>query len=419
MPATTDNASNLTLSCHFDETDPRVGVGDRRTDIDLLRVVLCGLVILMHALLIFSDEPRYHLKSAATSAAASLLYEFLHFTAMPCFFVLAGWSAVVSLRRRRPGQFLRDRVGRLLVPLAAGIVLLGPIIKYVELLGGRDLGLRGFRLAPKLQIDFVAFLPRYFGRLNLLTWSHLWFLAYLFLISVVLLPVLAGLARRPRSPAVPPAWVVYLPALPIACLLVGLRGYWPFLPNLLTDWVDVAFFGLCFLTGAMTAAWPGFERRLRSQAAGLALVGLGGFAGVALWAESPLMALCVAATAWGVSGAALGFASGHAPPDGPVMRYLAEATLPVYVLHHVPLLLIGAAVIRLDFPVGVHVILIWLAATTATLAIYHWLVRPFAPTRFLVGMAPLPPAAARFDDEGDPLETSDARRRPSLTKKGG
>ena len=80
------------------QADFHVGTANRRTDIDLLRVVLCGVVILMHALLIFSDEPRYHLKSALPSAVASLLYEFLHFTAMPSFFVLAGWSAVASLR---------------------------------------------------------------------------------------------------------------------------------------------------------------------------------------------------------------------------------------------------------------------------------------------------------------------------------
>lgn len=390
------------------DADFRFGAANRRTDIDLLRIVICCAVILAHAVLIFADEPRYHLKSAAPSATASALYEFLHFTTMPCFFVLAGWSAVASLRRRRLGPFVRERAGRVFVPLVAGIVLLGPIIKYVELSGGRSLDLQGFRLVTKLDIGFLAFLPRYFGRLNMVTWSHLWFLAYLFLISMLLLPVLVRLARRLPTPAIPPAWVVYLPMLPIAAVLASLHGYWPFLPNLLTDLVDFVFFGLCFLIGAMMAAWPGFERRLNGQATPLALVGLVGFAGVALCGELSFAPLGVAATAWGVSGAALGFASRHAPRPGPVLRYLAEATLPVYVLHHVPLLLIGAAVVGLDLPVGVQMALIWLLAAAVTLAIYHWLARPLAPTRFLLGMAPLPPAVARFDATSNSAVASEA-----------
>jgi peptidoglycan/LPS O-acetylase OafA/YrhL len=391
------------------EVDCRVGAADRRTDIDLLRVVFCGAVILQHALLIFAAEPRYHVKSAASWAIASTLNEFLHFTVMPGFFLLAGWSAVVSLRHRRPGQFLGERVRRVFVPLVAGVVFLGPIIKYVELCNGRDMGLGGFRLAPPPEMGFLAFLPHYFGRLNLVTWSHLWFLAYLFLISVLFLPILAPLARRSASPAIPPAWVVWLPALAIAGLLAGLRGYWPFLPNLIADWANFAFFGLCFLIGAMMAAWPGFERRTRAQTAPLALLGLGGSAGLALWGEPSLLPFFVAAAAWGVSAAALGLASRHAPPPSPVMRYLAEATLPVYVLHHVPVLLIGMAVLRLDLPAGVLALLIWLMATASTLAIYHWLVRPFAPTRFLLGMAARPPAAGPLDAGPSRAKRSDPK----------
>ena len=36
---------------------------NRRTDLDLLRIVLCASVIIQHAVLIFANEPRYHVKS--------------------------------------------------------------------------------------------------------------------------------------------------------------------------------------------------------------------------------------------------------------------------------------------------------------------------------------------------------------------
>ena len=77
------------------------------------------------------------------------------------------------------------------------------------------------RLATPLRLDFLTFLPHYFRRLDLLTWSHLWFLAYLFVISLLLLPLLAWLAAREPSAAVPhPAWA-YAPALPSVLVLVG------------------------------------------------------------------------------------------------------------------------------------------------------------------------------------------------------
>ena len=95
----------------------------RRTDIDGLRIVVCGSVILLHSLLIFADEPRYHLKSDVTSQFASVAFRFVHIFSMPTFFVLAGWSAVASLRVREPIQFVRERVLRLIVPLVSGMVL--------------------------------------------------------------------------------------------------------------------------------------------------------------------------------------------------------------------------------------------------------------------------------------------------------
>src|SRR5438876_7201863 len=89
----------------------------RRTDLDGLRILICGSIIFAHALLIFAAEPRYHIKSAEPSLTASVLYEFMRATSMALFFVLAGWSAATSVRGRGPGRFVRERATRLLVPL--------------------------------------------------------------------------------------------------------------------------------------------------------------------------------------------------------------------------------------------------------------------------------------------------------------
>src|SRR5262249_7131056 len=118
----------------------------RRADLDALRIVLCGGIILFHTLSIWSAEPIYHLKSALPSPAASVLAEFLRIAIMPFFFVLAGWSAVASLRRRDAGGFVRERVRRLLVPLVAGPLLLGSLITYRRLVPDHVLTLYSLRV---------------------------------------------------------------------------------------------------------------------------------------------------------------------------------------------------------------------------------------------------------------------------------
>ena len=360
----------------------------RRTDIDGLRILICASVIAAHTLLIFAVEPRYHIKSAETSLIASVLYEFARATTMAVFFVLAGWSAVTSLRGRGVGRFVQERITRILVPLITGLLLFGSIIKYIELSQGRDIGFYGLRIIEPLQIGFFDFFPRNLSRIKLLTWSHLWFLAYLFLISIMLLPLLVRLARIVPSNFVPAAFLVYLPALPMAALLVAFNGYWPFLPNLITDWTNFAYFALCFVIGAGIAAWPGFEIRIRAEAGRLLLLMLLAFIGLILSGESAAGRLFVGLTAWGAAGAGLGFAARIKPAPTRTFGYLSEATLPVYIVHHVPLLLLAVAIVPLPMSAGVKIVLIGLGALAISMAAYHWLIRPWPPMRWLMGMSP-------------------------------
>jgi glucans biosynthesis protein C len=367
---------------------------ERRTDIDGLRIVVCGSVILLHAFLIFADEPRYHLKSELTSQYASIAFRFFHIFSMPTFFVLAGWAAVASLRRREPMQFVRGRVLRLVVPLVGGMLLFSAIIKYIELSNGRDLGLSGFRLVPPLQQGFFDFYLHRSFSLKFVTWSHLWFLLYLFLITILLLPLLRPLARRAPTTTVPMVLLVYIPGLALAAVLVTFGGYWPLLPNLFMDWPNFIYFALCFMIGSGLAIWPGFEARLHAEAPRLVVVMLVAFSGVIVFGESAAGRICVGLAAWGAAGAALGYASRLAPTSTPLFNYLREATMPVFVVHHVPVLLLGLAVLSLPLPIWSKPILIWISATAVSLAAYHWLIRPWPPMRWLMGMGGPPPSTA-------------------------
>ncbi|MBV9348099.1 MAG: acyltransferase family protein [Pseudolabrys sp.] len=358
--------------------------GARRTDLDIIRIVICAAVILAHALLIFAAEPRYHLK-APEWYPATVSYEFMRATTMAVFFLVAGLATVMSLRGRSVKAYVSSRINRILVPLFIGIVTLGPVIKYIELSHGRNLSKRGIALVAPLDVDFLHFLPLYFTHSRLVTWSHLWFLAYLFAYSIVFLPIMVWLARRPAKSEMPPAFVVYLPGLLLAAQVVAFNGYWPFLPTLFKD-PNTILFALCFLLGAMFAVWPGFEARLRQQAVGMVLLLAAAFSGIVWFGESLAGRVCVGLTAWAAVGASLALGARYAPPKNAALDYLAQATLPIYIVHHVPLLLIALAILPLAIPVLAKIAVIAGLTMVVSLALYHFLIRPMPPVRWAVGM---------------------------------
>jgi surface polysaccharide O-acyltransferase-like enzyme len=373
--------------------------GTRRTDLDLLRVIACFSIILAHAVLIFTSEPRYHIKSAEALIVADWVYEALRIGTLPLFFALAGWGAVATLRRRSPGTFLRDRVVRVLFPLVSGILLIGPFIKYIERLHGRNLGFGGFRLVEPLQASIPTFLSQYWGRFNLLTWSHLWFLGYLFILSVALLPLLVYLARRTPSTHMPGRGLAFAPAPALALLVVASGGYWPNLPNLLQDWGSLAFYGGCVALGGWLAASPGLESRFRRDAPLFLALALLGYI-LMMWAGHTNLGRAAAGLcAWGAIGASFGFAGRRPPEMTPALAWLGESTMAVYVLHHLPVLVIGAWLLPLAFPDSVKMVAIVVGATLVTLVTYRFIVLPFTVPRVLIGMdarpktsRPSPPA---------------------------
>src|SRR4030042_3954385 len=93
---------------------------------------------------------------------------------MPLFFVLSGASPFYSLCLRKPGQFIQERVKRLIVPLVFGILVLIPPQVYLErIYFSQFIG------------NFFQFYPNYFdgiygfGGNFALFRHHLWYLLFL------------------------------------------------------------------------------------------------------------------------------------------------------------------------------------------------------------------------------------------------
>ena len=392
---------------------PMSAIPARRRDIDWLRVLAVYLLFVFHVAMVFNPAPFYHIRNGEQSYAMLVGAGFISLWHMPLLFLLAGWSAHASLAARGSSDFLRERVLKLWVPLVAGCLLLMPAIKYLELRSGLDANYSGLYVSPALQPGFAAvipqglpamapfqesffeFLPTFFTRLDRFTWAHLWFIAYLLVFTVIYLPIFRWLRARRGVLACASGWWVYLPIVPLALVQVFLRPHWPGLQNLYDDWANFAYYSTYLLAGFLLARHPALERAVHREwrrALGIGLVAslllLLGLLG--LFTAPSLLLAGTAVAGWCFVLALLGAAKRYLTPVGAGLPYLAESAFPVYWLHQAAIVLIGYPIVHLALGIAAKYALLLVASVSATLLVYHFVVRRFAITRFCVGMKPRP-----------------------------
>jgi len=387
-------------------------LSDRRPDIDWLRVLATLLVVVFHTAMVFNAAPFYHIRNPDLSFPLLVFCGFVSLWHMPLFFVLAGWSLSRAIGSRSGAEVLKERAARLGVPLLAGIALFMPWIKYIELRSGMDLSHRGLKVTEALQPGFRTviptglptmpefhetfreFLPQFFTNMDRFTWSHLWFIAYLFTFTTVLLPLFMRWARAARPSLELRAWMVWAPVPLLALIQVVLRPHWPGIQNLYNDWANVAYY-LTFLSAGFALGWdPRLEALVHSQwkrafAVGLVTcaVLLGGITG--LYSSPSILLVGSAVAGWAFILAILGAGHRWLSFSTPTLRYLSEAALPVYLLHQAAIVIPGYWIVGLPFGVALKFLLIVTTAFALIFGAYHFLVRPLQPLRLLFGMRPL------------------------------
>ncbi len=132
---------------------------ERRHDIDWVRVVATLAVFIFHVALFFAPIS-WIIQNPEQTASITPLVGWLDLWQMPLLFLLAGLSMWYSLEKRSSGQYLWERVVRLLVPLytVGLLVLLLPQDYFLDL-NWHD-----------YQGSFWGWIPTYFAKIS---WPHL------------------------------------------------------------------------------------------------------------------------------------------------------------------------------------------------------------------------------------------------------
>ena len=232
----------------------------RDLSIDHLRALIVLALILFHTARLFDAED-WHTKNVETFLAADLVVAVFNIVGMPLLFLLAGMSAYASLGSRSPRRFIGERFGRLFVPLLFGMLIVVPPQVYVE----RVSPFVALRTSPiDFSGSFLDFYPTFFTSCcypdGNFSWHHLWFLAYLFVLSVLLLPALLLLRRvmqqrrYARLSPVATSLVLVGLGLPLLVIEFGLRPSFPSTHALIDDWANNLHYMWLMLAGALAMA---------------------------------------------------------------------------------------------------------------------------------------------------------------------
>jgi glucans biosynthesis protein C len=368
----------------------------RRYDLDWLRVLVILFVFVYHVGLIFQGT--WVISNDVTSWHLGKILGLSAFLRMPLLFFIAGAGTWFLFRRRNGGTFLRDRVLRLGVPLIVGMLVLLPVQEYF---------LRQHHGEPAQSLLSVwgDFLGEAVLALNN-HWSHLWFIAYLLVFSVVAAPLFLFL-RRPAGArllerglsSVNGSALLGILAVPLALAQWSLSWRWPGGWAFTDDWARVAVFFLLFVYGyalfGSNQFWRAVDQHKGSAAAGgiLCLASIIGL--ILVFGEdnqrllSPSYSALAALTAlngWLWIVGSLGYARQFLSFENGLLRYFRDMGYPFYVLHQPILIAIGVLVIPLPLNPIVKFMIIGLVGFTLTLAAYELLVRRWQIMRFAFGL---------------------------------
>ncbi|MEV0201086.1 acyltransferase family protein [Nonomuraea sp. NPDC050691] len=384
----------------------------RRAELDFVRVLVVVGLVLFHSSLVFDANDDFYVKNPETTDITTVFAGFGVLWAMPLLFLIAGFGAWHSLRRRGPGGFALERLRRIGVPLVFGTAVLVPVPQWLRL-----------RADPAYHESYLEFLPRFF-HIRVEPWEfpfvlqgdsfetgHLWFLLLLLAFALMLAPVVRwfpasraralgeGLAAAGRRRG-----AALLPALPLALVsaVLGLEEEY-------AGWSRWAYL-LFFCYGLVLASDGRLRDALRRDTRAAVVCGLLlPMVGLPLFLVAEGDAFTdlhpMAMTARALYGAA-GWcwlvvimsllqrrrpARGGTPGGGSGRRlyaYLSEGVLPLYVLHQPIVVVVAFWVVRWPVPGPVKFVAIVVVSLGATLVAYDLLVRRAEVTRFLFGMRP-------------------------------
>jgi glucan biosynthesis protein C len=369
----------------------------RRYDLDWLRVLAFSGVFFYHCSRFFNTAG-WHVKNAQTSSIVDIFTGIFDLFGMPLIFAISGASIFFALRPGGARRFLRERALRLLLPLGVGVLVLAPPQVYLD------------RLTHGLfKGTFLEFLPHYFQPANF-SWNgvHLWYLQYLFVFTLLLMPLFMWLkqpsgqrALRYLSQFTERPGAIFIWAVPLALISIVVDPFSLMKPGLSETLLRLVMVPLPLVYGYLIYADHAIQQAIIRQRRAFLFLSVG-FTfvpplvsmGLTQWGwkinpRSYAMLMTLASLLiWCYLLAAFGYGMRYLTSAKRSLAYANEAVLPFYILHQPVILILGYFIIQLQLPIIVKYLIITPLALSITLMLYEYGIRRVNMVRRAFGLKP-------------------------------
>lgn len=343
---------------------------ERRYDIDWLRVIAIGLLILYHIGFVFLPWGVF-IGFIQNDTPLEFLWKpmsMLNIWRIPLLFFVSGMGVCFAIRKRTWKQLILERTRRILLPFLFGILCIVPLHLFVW--------------QKYYKQDIVYSIQP----------SHLWFLANIFIYVLVLSPLFFYLkknengdfARWLRSLFRSPLGLLFITgAFVVEALLLRPESYETYsmtLHGFLLGLLAFLFGFIVVYTGEVF--WQTAKRWkwvLLLLAVALFAVRLMKFD---LLAPNYLKA--IESNMWIF--AVFGFGYTYLDKQSKILSYLSKAAYPVYILHMIFLYLGSWLLVPLQLPVYLKLLLLVIITFTGSYIFYELLIRKVRILRPLFGL---------------------------------
>ncbi len=356
----------------------------RRVDLDWLRVLAVLLLVPFHSALIFIHEPHVvmYVKDELSSSFLNQFAGWIHGFHMPLLFYVSGAATFFSLKKRKGSQYIKERFLKILIPAVSGLVLIIPLITYIALIQKGD------------SVDFWQHFINFwqFGNADLtgmdgkFTPAHLWYLLFLFVFSLIGLPLFTMLKKDCSTRFV--KRMIDKTGAPVIITAIIVVSVMAASLNILGDKNPIYYF-LLFFTGYLFMMDDRFQRTIDKYALLFLLIGISctvilkffySFIG-----NETVAFIITNLNRWMWLLCILGYGHRGLKANNSLLKYLSSSSYPFYLFHLLLNTIVGYYIIQLPFSTGIKYPIIVILTIASTFLVYE-IIKRIPGIRFLFGI---------------------------------
>lgn len=343
---------------------------ERRHDIDWLRVIAIGLLLIYHIAIIFQPWAMFigFIKSNEPVVGLWTPMTMLNVWRIPLLFFVSGMGLYFAMRKRNWKQLLLERTKRILLPFVFGILAITPLHLFI------------FQKYYHMPLNYY---PHQ---------GHLWFLGNIFVYVLLLLPllyylkkhengkikkVLSTLMSNPGGPLLICLFFVIEVVLVKPQQFVMYAQTWHGFFNGFLAF----FFGFLFVYSGKTF-WQ-TVLKWRWLYTSLAIIMYGIRLGLFEF-EAPEYLIAIESNCW-IFGV-FGFGYKYLNKPSKILSYLSQAAYPVYIIHMFVLYAFAMIILPLDMPIMLKFVSIVVFTGLACYLIYEFIIKRIGFLRPLFGL---------------------------------